>query len=235
MDLPQRNSTTVKAQCQSMFPMECIWSIAGRFLVTSSAGHLGWYSATLVGASYMEFFMRINSEPLEGMWLEYISGLPPLTGQALTNYRLAESCNQAQDDAVEQGAIILTAGVQYFLYTQQAAVSLGFFGNPEPTLNRVLKIAGTQLAAEIPTDIVTTAQLIDGGLNVHTYYDDIDEDGVITPHTVMMKIGEMFSFQLALGAMIMFFRIAPIPGFCIAADICKCVIYTEETAAQCGL
>ena len=215
--------------------MECVWSIAGRFLVTSSAGDFRWYIATLLGTSYTESFMRMNAEPLEGMWLQYISGLPPLTGQALTNYRLAESCNQAQDDAVEQGAIILTAGVHYFLYSQQAAVRLGFFGNPEPTLNRVLKVAGMQLAVEIPTDVVTTAQLIDGGLNVHTYYDDIDEDGVITPHDMMSKIGEMFSFLFALAAMIMFFRIAPIIGYCTAANICKCVIYKEETAGQCGL
>jgi len=65
------------------------------------------------------------------------------------------------------------------------------------------------------------------------YYDDIDEDGVITPHSTAMKIGEIFSIQLALATMIMFFRIAPIPGFCTVADICKCVIYKEETAEQC--
>ena len=59
--------SSVKCVCQDMFPMECIWSVAGRFLVTSSAGHLGWYTATLVGASYMESFMRLNAEPLEGM------------------------------------------------------------------------------------------------------------------------------------------------------------------------
>ena len=52
----------------------------------------------------------------------------------------------------------------------------------------MLWIIGMQLAVEIPTDIITTAQLIEDGFNVHEYYQDTDEDGVITPHTSAIKV-----------------------------------------------
>ena len=227
-------SQTVKSMSYDMFAMECVWSVAGRFLLTGSAGSVGWYYATLVCTAYIEFFMRVNAEALEGVWLKYVVGKPLLTGQALANYRIAEAASQAQDDAVEQGAILLTGGVQYFLFNQRAAVSLGF-GGVAPTLGYVMKIAGSQLIVEVLTDIVTTSQLIDGGLNVHVYYDDVEEDGVITPHTFMHKVNESCCFLLSLFAMLMFFRIAPIPFFCSGPDICKCVIYKEETERMCTL
>ena len=68
------------------------------------------------------------------------------------------------------------------------------FGDALPSKSAILKVIALQLAVEVRTDVVTTAQLIDDGLNVHKYYDDVDEDGVITPHTLGMKIGESASF-----------------------------------------
>ena len=223
--------STVKLNCQSMFPMECIWAIAGRFLI--SAGNPGfWLVVTLVGVSGMEWSMRVNAECLEGAYLQLL-GQPLLTGQALDNYRIAEAASQAQDDAVEQGAIMIVGAVQLLLVDQRAALGLGL-GAVAPAKAKIVSVVALQLAVEVPTDVVTTAQLIDDGLNVHKYYDDVDEDGVITPHTLPMKIGESFSFGMGLSATLMFFRIAPIPVFCTSGDVCSCSFYKEELAKLCA-
>ena len=98
-----------------------------------------------------------------------------------------------------------------------------------------MKVIALQLAVEVPTDVVATAQLIDDGLNVHKYYDDVEEDGVITPHTLGMKIGESLSFGLGLNATLLFFRIAPIPVFCTSGDVCSCWFYKDELEKLCTL
>jgi len=222
--------STVKVKCNGMFPMECIWATAGRFLV--SAGNAGFLLfVTLGGVSVMEWNTRVNAECLEGAYLQLL-GQPLLTGQALDNYRIAEAASQAQDDAVEQGSIIIVGAVQLFLFDQRAALGLGF-GDSLPSKSAILKVIGLQLAVEVPTDVVTTAQLIDDGLNVHKYYDDVDEDGVITPHTLGMKIGESASFGLGLNAALLFFRIAPIPVFCSSGDVCSCSFYKKELEKLC--
>ena len=92
-----------------------------------------------------------------------------ITGQALDNYRIAEAASQAQDDAVEKGAIILVGAVQLLLFDQRAALGLGF-GAVLPSKRAIMKVIALQLAVEVPTDIITTAQLIGDGLNVHKYY-----------------------------------------------------------------
>ena len=176
--------------------------------------------------------MRVNAECLEGAWLQML-GQPLLTGQALDNYRIAEAASQAQDDAVEQGAIIIVGAIQLLLFDQRAALGLGL-GTVQPSKSAIMKFVGVQLAVEIPTDVVTTAQLIDDGLNVHKYYDDVEEDGVITPHTFPMKVSESFSYGMGLNATLLFFRIAPIPVFCSSGDVCSCSFYKEELAKLCA-
>jgi hypothetical protein len=226
--------STVKAECIVMYAMESVWAIAGRFLITSSAGQdYNWYLFTLFGMSYMEWFMRVNAESLEYLWLVYIQGKPPLTRISLDRYRIAETCSQAQDDAVEQGAIIIVGAIRLFLFSQRAALGLGM-GSTAPTIASMLWVVGTQLAVEIPTDIITTAQLIEDGFNVHEYYQDCDEDGVITPHNFMMKVNESCCFGFGTWVALVFFRIAPIPVFCSNSDICSCSFYHNELAAFCG-
>jgi len=227
--------STVKAQSLAMFAMEAVWSISGRFLMVRSSGSsYGWYIATLFCTAYMEFFFRVNAEPLAYHKRVHISKLPPLKGQELINYRIANACSQAQDDAVEQGAIIVAGASQFALYSQRAAVSLGF-GLAPPTMFDMLMGIGLQLAVEIPTDIVTTSMIIDSGILVHEYYNECDEDGVVTPHTFMMKVAESYSFSLGFFASMMFFRVAPIVGFCGGANICTCVFDFEAVKVLCGM
>jgi len=107
------------------------------------------------------------------------------------------------------------------------------FGDALPSKSAILKVIALQLAVEVRTDVVTTAQLIDDGLNVHKYYDDVDEDGVITPHTLGMKIGDSACFGLGLNATLLFFRIAPIPVFCSSGDVCSCSFYKDELEKLC--
>ena len=62
---------TVKLECNAMFPMECIWATAGRFLI-SAGNNDGWLLVTLVGVFVMEWSMRVNAECLEGAWLQLL-------------------------------------------------------------------------------------------------------------------------------------------------------------------
>ena len=67
------------------------------------------------------------------------------------------------------------------------------------------------------------------------YYNECDEDGVVTPHTFMMKVAESYSFSLGFFASMMFFRDAPIVGFCGGANICTCVFDFEAVKVLCGV
>ena len=230
-----KQSKTAKAACGNMFAMECVWAIAGRFLISGAVGSYNWYLLTLLSTAYMEWFMRVNSEPLEYLWLVYISGLPPLTGRSLNNFRIAEACSQAQDDAVEQGAIVIVGVVQLLLFNQRSALGLGLVSDVAPAFADLIMVIGMQLAIEIPTDILTTAQLVEDGLNLHEYYRECEEDSVITQHTLMHKVNESCCFGLGLFASMLFFRIAPIPLFCDSGNICSCSFYQNELAKLCGV
>ena len=211
---------SVKNMCTDMFAMESVYSLSGRFLMTSGAGKsYGWYIASLLCTAYMEFFMKVNSESINNR----LRGkkLGPLTGQDLISYRIASACSQAQDDAVEQAACLITGAVMLSMWQQRAALNLGF-GNSELTLPHLFVVSGLQLLVEIPTDVITTAMIIDNGILVHEYYSDVEENGVITPHTWMMKLYESCCLMLGLFAVLVFFRIAPIPGWCSSDDLCSC-------------
>ena len=226
-DMRQRNAfatkefdDTVKRMCMDMFAMEAVYSLSGRFLMTSGAGKsYGWYLASLICTAYMEFFMRVNAEAITNR----LRGkkLGPLTGQDLGRYRIASACSQAQDDAVEQAACLITGAVMLTMWKQKASLNLGFGGNAL-TLQQLFIVSGLQLLVEIPTDVVTTAMIIDNGILVHEYYSDVEENGVITPHTWLMKLNESCCLMLGLFLVLVFFRIAPIPGWCSSDDLCSC-------------
>ena len=212
---------TVKRKCVDMFAMESVYCLAGRFLMTSGAGSsYGWYLASLLCSAYLEFFVRVNSESLEYHFRK-ANKLGPLTGNDLANYRIAEACSQAQDDSVEQAACMITGAVMLSMWKQRAALNLGFGASPLSVLG-IFIVSGLQLLVEIPTDIFVTAIVIDHGLLVHEYYNDVEENGVVTPHTLMMKVNESCCLMLGLFAVLIFFRIAPIPGWCSSNDLCSC-------------
>ena len=217
---------TVKAMSGDMFPMECVWSTAGRFMMVSNAGKsYGWYLVTLIALSYMEWFMRVNAEAIKYRLNKFLYNKPPLTGKALKNYRLAEACSQSQDNGVELGAIVLT-GLSYFaLYNQRGALGLGFGAERPELVTLLLVVIGLQLLVETITDTVTTSQLIEHGVFVHLYYEPCFEDGVVTPHSKTMKLAESFSFAVGLLASLLFFRIAAIPVYCRDEDVCSCSFY----------
>jgi len=79
--------STVKAASLNMFVMEAVYSLLGRFLVSSSANSsTGWYFATILTTSYMEFFSRVNAEAIKCFFRVCIHKTGPLTGRELQNY-----------------------------------------------------------------------------------------------------------------------------------------------------
>ena len=143
-----------------MFAMECVWATAGRYMMVASAEtSVGWFIITLIAAGYMEWFMRINAEAIKNNVNRIMYGKPPLTGRALKNYRIAEACSQAQDNAVELGAIVITGLSFYALFPMRGALGLGF-GDVQPDLSHLLLVViGLQLLIEMATDTVTSAQV----------------------------------------------------------------------------
>ena len=219
-DMRQRDSFangefpyTVKCASLDMFGMEAVYSLLGRFLVSSSANSsTGWYFATLLTTSYMEFFSRVNAEAIKCFFRVYIHKTGPLTGRKLQNYRIAEAASQAQADCLEQVAVFVASACLFALHSQKAAFNLGFSQAPVTAL-RLVFLVGTQLLVEIPTDVVTTANIIETGLNVDSYYSDVEEDGVVTPHDKWAKLNEVCSVVFSVFVACALFRVAPLPIF----------------------
>ena len=228
---------SVKSMSVNMFAMSAVWSIAGRFLLTALAvsgkSTKPWYVAAVVLSSYLEWFQNVNAESIGYFFRVYLLHVPPLQGQALLNYRIAEASQQAQGDAIEIAGIIITGGVFLALYGQRHAVGLGFKGGP-PNATKLLLGAGLQLACELPTDILITGQLLEDGLLVDEYYKDCFEDGVVTKHTLWTKLTESSGLLFAMFTVLVIFRVAPIPGFCASADICSCSFYSEVVVNLCN-
>jgi hypothetical protein len=224
--------STCKAMSVNMYAMESVFGIAGRFLMTAGAGSsYSWYCASLVCTAYMEWFMRVNAEALEYRFIK-ATKRKPLEGMALRNYRVAEASSQAQDDAVEQAACLITGAMMIATWNQRAALNLGF-GN-EMMLKELLVVSLLQLLVEIPTDVITTAQIIDDGILVHEYYMINVEDGVETPHSVTFKVVESCSLVFGMFTSLVFFRISPIPGWCGTDDLCSCSFVGEQLRELCN-
>ena len=85
-------------------------------------------------------------------------------------------------------------------------------------------MVGTQLLIEIPTDVITTTNIIETGINVDSYYSDVEGDGVVTPHDNWSKLNEV--------CCVVFFRVAPLPIFCREASLCSCAF--QMSAIVCG-
>ena len=93
-------------------------------------------------------------------------------------------------------------------------------------------LVGTQVLVETPTDVVTTATIIETGLNVDAYYSDVEEDGVVTPHDNWAKLNEVCCVVFSVFVACALFRVAPLPIFCREASLCSCAF--QMSAIVCG-